>query len=58
METLGRQMTHPILSVQLQTSDLDGYYGYLDALPIDNPVFARYYMDLKGCNLPGYSIYR
>ncbi|XP_012940321.1 uncharacterized protein LOC101850490 [Aplysia californica] len=51
------QLSQPILSLQLAKSNLASYGQYLDSSPVENPYFARYYMSVKNCNLPGYSKY-
>ncbi|XP_055861139.1 uncharacterized protein LOC106076542 [Biomphalaria glabrata] len=50
-------ITRPIIGLRLQRSNIVNYNNYINSLPVENPYFARYYMALKNCNLPGYSNY-
>lgn len=54
---VGGGFTFPIISLQLQKFNLSSYNSYINTLPISNPYFARYYMTVMGCDLPGYLVY-
>ncbi|CAL1541550.1 unnamed protein product [Lymnaea stagnalis] len=58
VKRVASSMAKPIISLSLHRTTLSKYNDYINSSPISNPYFASYYMKVKSCNLPGYSMYR
>ncbi|XP_059149160.1 uncharacterized protein LOC131936264 [Physella acuta] len=58
VQKISSSITRPIISLKMQKKNtLSKYNAYINSSPISNPYFAKYYMKVMNCNLPGYSTY-
>lgn len=55
---IGSNLTN-MLTLQLRNSTLSDFNTFINSLDqnSNNPFYARYYMKIQGCNLPGYNMY-